>query len=243
MPVATGDIHSKGVTKKDAGLLHTEAFEKLGKIYKNKRPESDLDLIMDVSNVLSEYCPPNDSSYSPHRITMEVFHSLQHGLPEIKYPDDFDENVKGAIDKTISTVNELNELNVDEIVQQLEDIQADLGGIDYDSEAYHTMSMVSVSVAIESVKLWHAAVFDSSHDLHEAVTGGHRKLQTADEVAGLTEIVLTDFASALNGGIVGVSQNASLFFMPADLAQKTVLAAIAGSASAALSILQESNWN
>jgi len=221
--------------------LHTEAFEKLGQKYKNKRPDSELDLIMDVSDILSEYCPPNDSSYSPHRITMQTFQSLQNGVSEIEYPEDFDERVKGAMDKTISTVNKLNELNVDEIVQQLEEIHADLGEIDYDTEAYHTMSMVGVSVAIESTKLWHAAVFDSSHDLHEAVTGGHRQLQEDDGVASLSDIVLTDIASAMNGGLVEVSKNSSLFFMPADLIRKTLLASIAGSASAALSYVQELN--
>ena len=193
---------------------------------------------MDVSTLMADYCPEGDLTYNPHRVTLETFFSPPTA---INYPENFDVNLKDSIDKTLSTVNELNELNVDEIVEQLKQIQDDLEGfdVDVDLEAYRTLSLAGVSVAIESTKLWHSVVYDAEHDLHEVVvSGGHRNLQLLSDLEfpkpDLVTIINADIAGAIDGAFQVLSQNASVFFMPTDLIGQTFLYAIAGSAKGAL---------
>ena len=223
------DIYHLDLSPKDAGEYHTEAFERLGKIYKDRKPQSEVEVIMDVSTLMADYCPEGDLTYNPHRVTLETFFSPPTA---INYPENFDVNLKDSIDKTLSTVNELNELNVDEIVEQLKQIEKDLEGFDVDVEAYRTLSLAGVSVAIESTKLWHSVVYDAEHDLHEAVTGGRRNLQTMPSF-DVGEIISADFKGFIDGALEEIQKNSSLFFLPTDLIKKAVSSSIAASAAAA----------
>jgi len=226
---------------KNAGLYHTEAFETLGNIYKNDLPQDETDVIMDMSNIMSSYCPEGDNTYHPHRVTLETFNTLQNGPVGITYPDDFDHDLQKNIDLTFSTVKKLNELNVDEIVKQLTLIQDDLDDFEVTKEnkSYHALSLASVSIAIESTKLWHSAFYDPEHDLHAMIhQGTRRRLQFLDVSAllpsfDLTFIANADIYGAVAGGLAEINLNSTLFFLPVALVGKALLRSASYSAAAA----------
>ena len=214
-------------------------------------PEDEIDIILDVSNIMSTFIPEGDHTYHPHRVTLEMFNSLQNGSLDINYPKEFDKQLKNSVESTLDIVSKLNELNVDEIVEELALIQDDLDDMEVDKkdQAHHTLALASVSIAIESTKLWHAAFNDPEHDLHTSVQNENkRRMQISTYVVPTDSIVFPSFdlSSAINGDIVGamngglevLQYNASVFFMPIDLVAKSLLYSIAGSAKGALATLQ-----
>jgi len=224
------------ISPKDAGAYHTEVFETLGEMFKNNEPENEIDIIVDLSNVMLSYCPEGDATYNPHRVTLERFNAAP--VDEITYPEEFDENFQKAIENTLRTVESLNEQNIDEVVDQLAGIQNELEKMEGSSiEAYQTLSLAGVSVAIESSKLWHSVVYDRNHNLHKLVVGGRRKLQ----FWSLPSIIVADVNGLIEGALTELSGNATLFFNPVDLVSKSLLASISASAKAALLLISEKN--
>jgi len=218
-----------GLSANDAGAMHTAAFEELGSMYKDKRPSSEVELMLDVGNVMTSLCPKHDPTYQPHRVAMKSFQKIQNGSQKITYPEDFDQKLKASIDKTLITVKALNVLELDEVIDQLDSIQKDLEEMEYDSEIYRTLSMGGVSVAMESAKLWHSSIHDSEHDLHTMMTGGNRRLQAFN----IPIIVAADIIGFVEGGLTELVSNATAFFHPADLIRKAVLESISTSAGSA----------
>merc|ERR1712071_164733 len=88
------------LSPKDVGAYHTDAFEKLGALYKEKLPKSKLDAIADISNIMSSYCAVDDHECKvyAYKTALEHFHSRpKNGLPKVSYPDDFDLKAKASI--------------------------------------------------------------------------------------------------------------------------------------------------
>lgn len=239
--------HGRDLSPKDAGIYHTEAFEKLGKIFKKRMPKNDIELILDVSEVLSTYKPANDDTYNPYKTALESIHAIRNTNPKINFPNNFDKNLQNSIENSLLHVNKVSEDNVDAIVNQLATIHDDLDDMDFygNNQVYKTIATAGVSIAIESTKLWHAAAYDSDHDFHEIVTKtAHRKLQTATpnpEVYPTTlptfwvgGIIAADIVGFVEGALLSINSNATLLFLPIDLVGKALYRSISFSAGAAL---------
>jgi len=221
--------YKRGISPNDAGAMHTAAFEELGNIYKNKRPSSDVEFMLNVGNVMSTFCPKDDPTYQPHRVAMQSFQKIQNGAQKITYPSDFDKNLQTSIENTFTAIKALNVLELDEVMGKLASIRSDLEEMDYDKEIYHMLSLGGVSIAMESAKLWHSSIHDSEHDLHKTMTGGNRRLQGFN----LPIIVASDIVGFIEGGLTELVSNATAFFHPDDLIRKAVLESISTSAGSA----------
>ena len=200
-------------------------------------PEDEIDIILDVSNIMSTFCPEGDFTCHPHRVTLETFNTLRNGPLNIDYPKEFDPYLKQTIKKTFSTVNKLNELNVDEIVEKLMSIQDDLDELKVDkkNQAYHTLALASVSVAIESTKLWHAAFNDPEHDFNTMVEiGKRRRLQLYIPLPqiDMTKVINADIYGSVAGGLLELQANSTLFFLPFEFIIKALLRSISFSSYA-----------
>merc|ERR1712043_9969 len=105
-------------------------------------------------------------------------------------------------------------------------------------------ALATVSVAIESSKLWHSAINDPEHNLHEIVMmtiGNNRRLQEYNIVFPIydgAKIVEADVTSTI---IAFVTTNPANYFQvvgPAKILVEMVLQSISGSAAMALNTTQ-----
>ena len=195
-----------------------------------------------MSNILSTFTPEGDNTYHPHRVTLETFNALKNGPLDLKYPKQFNKDLKKSMEKTLDTVKKLNEVNIDEIVEELTLIQDDLDEmkVDKKNQAYHTLTLASVSIAIESTKLWHAAFHDPEHDFHKMVeVGKRRRLQhfyiPLPEI-DMTKVINADIFGSVAGGLLELEKNSTLFFLPLEFVIKALLRSISFSSYAIFDI-------
>ena len=235
----------KELSPKDVGSYHTDAFNKLGEIYKTKKPRNKIDAMKDVANIVSAYCPIDDfeCKANAHMKVLDEFHSVQSGLKEIKFPDDFDQNARDAMELVLFMVQSIDEENIFDVVDRLTQIQSDLENMD-DEKGHIMGALATVSVAIESSKLWHSAINDPEHNLHEIVMmtiGNNRRLQEYNIVFPIydgAKIVEADVTSTI---IAFVTTNPANYFQvvgPAKILVEMVLQSISGSAAMALNTTQ-----
>jgi len=230
----------RDLSPKDVGLYHTDAFEKLGEIYKSKKPRNKIDAMKDVGNIMSAYCAvgDNECKANAHITVLDEFYSVQDGLKNIVYPEDFDSTAKDSMELVLSLVRSVNEHNVDDVVNTLTQMQTDLENIK-NGKDHLIGAIATVSVAIESTKLWHSAINDPEHNLHDIVmmTIENRRLQAYNIILPLydgAKIIEADVTSTI---IAFVSTNPSNYFQvvgPAKILIQMVLQSISGSAAMAL---------
>jgi len=220
---------------KDVGAYHTDAFEKLGKIYKENKPKRKLDAMMDLSNIMSGYCDVEDSlcKSQAHKSTLTQFHAIQHGMPETDYPEDIDPAAKEAMEQALSLIYGLDEHNVDDIVDALTQVQSDLESMK-DDKGHLMGAIASLSVAIESTKLWHNVFTDPEHDLHETVTFGKRRLQLELPDFDIPEIIEADVTAAISSVVSTDPVNFFTITGPPKIFTAMILDSIAASAAMAL---------
>lgn len=228
------------LSPKDVGSYHTDAFNKLGEIYKSKKPRNKIDAMKDVANIVSAYCPIDDfeCKANAHMKVLDEFHSVQNGLKEIIYPEDFDSNAKDAMELALFLVRSIDEENIFDVVDKLTQIQSDLENMD-DEKGHIIGALATLSVAIESSQLWHSAINDPEHNLHEIVMmtiGNNRRLQY-NIVLPLydgAKIIEADVTSTI---LAFVTTNPANYFQvvgPAKILVEMVLQSISGSAAMAL---------
>merc|ERR1712071_453906 len=185
-----------------------------------------MDVIADVANVLSLYCPKNDPTFIPHKVALETFYTVKNKTGDINCPHDFDPSLKKMIDKTFSTVKAVNELNLEEKIADLIGIEKEIEAMEVDNTVYQNMTLGTLSTAIESTKLWHSVFYDPNHKLHNIFTKGRRRLQFYD----LGFIVHADIRGFIEGGLEELMNNATLFFLPIELTGKAIMKSISASA-------------
>ena len=102
-----------GLLPRDVGAYHTDAFERLGEIYKSEKPKSKLDTMIDISNILSNYCGEGNHECvaNAHKATLQQFHAAEQKNTEISYPQNFDETAKKSMELILAIVNDVNENN------------------------------------------------------------------------------------------------------------------------------------
>jgi len=202
----------RGLSPKSVGAIHQEAFAHLGKKYSKEKPSSQIILVEDVANFVSSFCPDGDSSCvsSVHKTSLDQYHSTRVGLDESLYSDDLDSKVKEILDKVYDTIDLVNEHNIDEVVNKLSTIENELEHLKDVDEKSQMIGIASVSVAIESSKLWHSAFIDITHPLHDMIgyfsveEGGRRRTQLpAFNTSPVSQLIRPDVQAAANFNISG----------------------------------------
>ena len=180
----------------DAGKYHTEGFDKLAELYSSKKPSSKTELILDVSQIASSFCAKNDNLCvsNAYKYTLEQFHEKKSNN-KLTLPESLDPKLKKALKKTEKLIMDKG-LDVDSVVAELTKIEDSLHDMKNVNELQRASALASVSVAIESSKLWHAVYNDEDHALHEmrGSLGKGRK-------RALQSVVHCDFEAAVNAGI------------------------------------------
>jgi len=209
----------------NVGDFHTDAFHKLGEVYSEKGPSSDFELMQNIGEVMASFCPSQDTLCDAfvYKATIEEFFVASNGGPQIEYPKGFNEDLKEALDITENMINTLNADNVYEVVDELEVIIDDIESMKSINSDEQNLAIASVSVAKESTKLWHDAMTDSDHKLHNLVMDKakhfrRRRLDESPELitiefegiywdglfgsGGLLQgVVKADYRGTLNGGL------------------------------------------
>jgi len=205
---AAAVVHAEVVSQQrelraeDVGLLHTEAFEKLGDILANSEKKGSADMMLEVSKVSAAFCPPNDAqcAANAYKATVTEFDRASEGSRVIQYPKEFNIEVKAQLNKMHRTMSDYDGSDYQHVMHTLGEIQKDLQGME-DVDAFSQITGLSaVSVALESTKLWTNAYTDPEHKLHRSLTAnkheGQRKLQIVYE-----DVILADVNATLNNTI------------------------------------------
>ena len=196
-------------------------FDKLSEKYVTTKPTSAdvmLDDIVDIFDALCDegICTPVNKTVARN----EFFMTIKTGGRQVNLPKDFHPVLKNTIDGMNSVIQEIDELNLDETIASLTAMKEEIEYTEDIHEGYKASTLVGLSVAIESTKLWHSAHFDEEHPLHygmklaqeknspsesTALVPGDRKLQGFFDQ--LVRIITTDVNAALNFTITPIMQN------------------------------------
>ena len=199
----------------DVGLMHTDAFEQLTELYRNEKPKSELDMMMDVSEIVAGYCGEDDSACknSAYEATLKTFQDkTEFDFDNIEYPDDFHAGLKQSIDSMHETIKQIDVDNLEEVVGTLLEITDEINEMEDVNEAQRAVVQASMSIAVESTKLWHNVHYVAEdHPLRHLKSSGNRKLQTPlteETNANLLgifvipyNIISADVASGLANGV------------------------------------------
>lgn len=228
---------------RDVGAYHTDAFEKLGKIYRSNKPNSKLDTMINISNILSNYCGVGDHACQAdaHKTTLEQFYVAEQQRTETIYPKDFDETAQKSMELVLAIVRDVNENNVEESIVSLSQILEDLESME-DRQGHLAGAIATASIAIESTTLWHNVLTNPEHDLHETVTDTLELRRHGDRRAQLyvvdsARIIEADVLAAVSAFVSTSPIN--LFDIvdldgPKKIYEEMVLASVAASAAAAV---------
>ena len=193
----------------------------MGEKYKSKKPQTQFDVVKDLADILAGYCPLEDAECvsNAYKTTKEEFQRSSRGIiREIIYPDNFDPKMKELVESIETSIKEINELSLDDVLYSLESIRESLEDMTGVNEDHLSASLAGLSVAMESTKLWHSTHYDSEHPLHGMIDhfdfgkshhDGHRNLQNPFE---LVTIILADFNAALSSGLNQIFGNPAAFF-------------------------------
>ena len=200
------------------GLLHTDAFEQLAELYKDKKPDTKLDLMMDLSGIMAGYCEEDDEACKSlaYEATLTKFHSKRIAPEEVKYPEMFDTRLKKSIDTMFEVIKEIDEGNVDDVVDSLIDITNEMRDMEDVDSFQRELTLSAISIAVESTKLWHSVhITDKDHPLRRLQEAPIMPIsdfinQTNSEIMGdtltsLYETISTDITAALDKGTAMVA--------------------------------------
>ena len=171
-------------------------------------------MMMDVSEIVAGYCGEDDSACKnlAYEATLKQFHAGITTLDEIEYPDDFHAGLKQSIDSMHETIKQIDVDNLEEVVGTLLEITDEINEMEDVNEAQRAVVQASMSIAVESTKLWHNVHYVAEdHPLRHLKSSGNRKLQTPlteETNANLLgifvipyNIISADVASGLANGV------------------------------------------
>lgn len=186
----------------DVGRLHTNAFDKLGEILNTRKEMSEVELMMEVSKISSTFCPKGDSECEAHayKATVTEFDRAKKGNRVIEYPRNFDGKVRALMNRMHRTLRGYDGKDQEKVMGKLYDIQNKLENMKDVDTLSQTTGLVTISVALESTKLWSSAHQEETHPLHRSLATAHnqrdRKLQVVYE-----DVILADVNSTIANAI------------------------------------------
>lgn len=147
------------LTTEDVGLLHTDAFEQLAELWGDRKPKSQLDVMMDVSGIMEGYCDEADASCKnlAYESTLKAFNSGISSFSDVEYPENFHSGLKESMDKIGETLKDITDVNLDEVLSTLDEITNGMKDMVDVDELQQTVALSAASVAKESLQLWHSA--------------------------------------------------------------------------------------
>jgi len=198
----------------EVGLLHNDVFEQLTKKYtESESILTELDLMMDISDIMAGYCDEDDAECKnlAYEATLKEFHNGDRKVEDIQYPEDFHEDMKTSLENAFDLIKNIKYDNLDDVVDALNEIKSEMQSYEDVNVLQKTVSLSTVSVAIESTKLWHKVFFQADdHPLTRLRLEGNRRLQSS-EPGRFYKIITNDVqATIVNGinmlGAVGVTE-------------------------------------
>jgi len=149
----------------DVGLLHTDAFEQLSELYKNKKPKNQLEMMMDVSDIMAGYCESDDHECKnlAYESSMKAFHTATHEGFDFEYPDNFHSGLKHSLNNMYDTLETIHQDNLEDVIETLLEITSQMKEIDDAHVLQQTAALSAISIAVESTKLWHTVFYDSKN--------------------------------------------------------------------------------
>eukprot|EP00594_Rhizosolenia_setigera_P002915 CAMPEP_0178942226 /NCGR_PEP_ID=MMETSP0789-20121207/1875_1 /TAXON_ID=3005 /ORGANISM="Rhizosolenia setigera, Strain CCMP 1694" /LENGTH=360 /DNA_ID=CAMNT_0020621609 /DNA_START=1050 /DNA_END=2132 /DNA_ORIENTATION=+ len=172
-------------TPEDVGTFHTDAFRKLSDLYKLKKPNTYIDMMIDVADITASYCPINDASCvsNVYKKTMQSYSSptttnrrRRHRHRQLLSQDvttntlhhtSFDANVRSALLNMHDIINMADTLGPDEVRSRLSDIQTELRNMKDVDDAHRFVGLIGASVAMESHDLWFDAMSNEDHPFYD----------------------------------------------------------------------------
>jgi len=210
----------------EVGAFHTKAFEELGAKYASNRPKSRIDVMADMSNILSAFCHTEDAECESriHAITLKGFHSAQSGSPIVEYPEDFEQELIEHLDAIHDTINLLQHDNLHDIVTTLTQLHDAIRNMENVNQSYKDIAVGASSIAIESTKLWHDTFTKPDHNLHSLIAEHHKETRKLQDVTNETVIVVNlgiipriisaDILGAVNGTLNAFFEVPFFFLAP-----------------------------
>lgn len=152
----------------DFGLYHTKAFDELAELYVDRRPTSKREMCTDLVNIVAAWCDGDSECDRKTRENMEsIFVAVEEGGQDSELPDDFNEDVLDSISSMFSVLNTVTTgEDIDEIIGTLVSIEKEVQDLEGVSENHKNVAYGTLSVAIESARLWHQVYNDREHSLH-----------------------------------------------------------------------------
>jgi len=166
------------------GQAHTDAFEMLAEKYSDplQRPNNQAEMMKELGEIMSSFCDHEPTKESCLKITLNYEAFLDS---DGEYPDDFDEDLLLLLDDMYTTLNTLQEDNIDEVLAKINALKTKMKDVDADPIHKH-IAMSGAAVAVESTKLWTKVYSDSSHPLF----GLHQSSYYAPRVNGNGQVEL-----------------------------------------------------
>jgi len=203
-------LDARKLKPSDAGAYHTEGFEQLAERYASEAPKSKLDVIVDVSEIAASFCAPGDSlcQSNAYKATLEQFHSSKT-YGSVQFPKDFDSRVKKSFSEVFQAIHETDNEDIDSLVNKLRDIEDRIEDLEDVNQAHQVAGLASVSVAIESAKLWHGVYHDESHPLNK-MTGYFPNNRGLKQRNLQDNVIAADVEAAINAAINAIDQDITI---------------------------------
>lgn len=168
--VSAAERDLRRLSPEDIGVVHNEVLMEIADMYKSGyQPKTSVDLMMDLSELLEGYCATDDAEcrdLAYEGTLTEFSRKGKRQLSKIEYPDDFNVDLIESINKIDSTIKQINEDNVDDIVATIEEITAEIRDMGDVHAFQQTIALSAASIAKESTKLWHEVFHtDQNHPL------------------------------------------------------------------------------
>ena len=219
--IAAASSDGSFVSHNDAGEMFAGAFDKLNDLYSNEKPKKRESIMIDSSNILAEMCDGDLECIENVRKTARDYFDDSPGESEgIVFSDELESELVMSIENMEAVLDKMELDNVDEIMKDLSAIEVDIEDMEGISDKHKDVALIGLSIAKESVKLWHKAYSDPNHSLYGLHYSEHyfnkevnnRKLQ--DEEIRVSEIVTSDFEAGINRAMgimsAGVTNNYSV---------------------------------
>jgi len=171
------------------GIYHTDAFLRLTEKYASKEPKDMKAVDFDMFKIVSSYCVDHTCIRNVYQSALEQVPLGAQSVEEV-LPDGIDESVRVYLKSFESAIYEVNTDNAEDIIDEMEAIQAKLREDDTLDEKGKYLGLAAGSIAIESTKLWTNVFRDPSHPLN-VVRKASKRSNSMFQRRRLQSIVIT----------------------------------------------------
>jgi len=199
----------------NVGDVHNAVFSILGEAYTDEPPSNDFDVMNDVGEVMSSFCPRTDALCDAmvYKATLEEFSKGNRGLQEVTYPKGFNKEIQESLQIGADTIDLLNQNNKEEVADMLTVIRDDVENMQNVDQNEKALGVASLSIALGSLNLWHEVYTNEAHPLNQLVAGTIQNRRRLDETEAGDIITFEVEGTYWNGifQLIGRSTKADFF--------------------------------